>query len=96
MATPRNIFIILVVVVVTAGVSFWVGAVIGYNTGQRTAQFRLRAKIVTNVQKCWALPRFDALACRFKAVIGPDGLNMPAPRQLKPQSRKFELPKIKP
>ncbi len=94
MATPRNIFIILVVVVVTAGVSFWVGAVIGYNTGQRTAQLRLRAKILANVQKCWVLPRFDALACRFKTIIGPDGLNMPAPPQLKAQTRKFELPKI--
>lgn len=96
--TPSNniIAIFVVVVTFTGGISFWIGAVLGYSTGQRTAQYHLRAKIMADVEKCWLLPRLDALACRFRTVMGPTGLNLPKPPKLKRRAEKFQLPEVKP
>ena len=97
MASSNKIIATFVVVVtLTGGICFWIGAVLGYGTGQRTAQYHLRAKILTEVEKCWVKPRLEALACRFRTVMGPSGLNLPRPPKLKRAPEKFKLPEIKP
>lgn len=86
----------VVVVTLTGGICFWIGAVLGYRTGQRTAQYHLRARILADVEKCWVRPRPEALACRFHTVMGPGGLNLPKPPKPKRRPEKFKLPEIKP
>ena len=95
---PSNkiIAVFVVVVTLTGGISFWIGAVLGYSTGQRTAQYHLRARIMADVEKCWLLPRLEALTCRFRTVMGPSGLNLPKPPKLTKRPEKFKLPEIKP
>lgn len=97
MASSHNIIAVFVVVVtLTGGISFWIGAVVGYSTGQRTAQYHLRARIQADVERCWRLSQLKALACRFRVVMGPTGLNLPMQPKRPGRLEKFELPKVKP
>lgn len=97
MASSHNtIAVFVVVVTLTGGISFWIGAVVGYSTGQRTAQYHLRARIQADVERCWRLSQLKALACRFRVVMGPTGLNLPLKPGRRGRLENFELPKVKP
>ena len=92
----NTIAIFVVTVTVTAGVSFWIGAVVGYTTGQRTAQHHLRAKIIADVEPCHKLPQLAAIICRLNTIGGPKGLDLPKPPRRETRPVKLRLPDVLP
>jgi hypothetical protein len=92
----NTIAIFVVTVTITAGVSFWIGAVVGYSTGQRTAQRHLRTKIIAEVKPRHKLSQLEAMICRLNTISGPKGLDLPKPPRREARPVKLHLPEVLP